>query len=98
MASPLSDGAEPRQPVKVLACPVLCHLQTGSSDTTRVGRLAWAVQNLAFQEQLNRAIAEARPKSFDFDLVESAAARKGVEYHSIGHWPAVGRPVPRGLA
>ena len=33
-----------------------------------------------------------------FDLVESAAARKGVEYHSIGHWPAAGRPVPRGLA
>ena len=25
-----------------------------------------------------------------FDLVESAAAKKGVEYHSIGHWPAAG--------
>ena len=33
-----------------------------------------------------------------FDLVESAAARKGVEYHSIGHWPAAGRPTSRGLA
>ena len=25
-----------------------------------------------------------------FDLVESAAARKGVEYRSIGHWRAAG--------
>jgi 2'-5' RNA ligase len=33
-----------------------------------------------------------------FDLVESAAAKKGVEYHSIGHWPATGRPLPRGHA
>lgn len=31
-----------------------------------------------------------------FDLVESAAARKGVEYHSIGHWPAAGRAASRG--
>lgn len=33
-----------------------------------------------------------------FDLVESAAAKKGVEYQSIGHWPATGRPLPRGHA
>ena len=33
-----------------------------------------------------------------FDLVESAAAKKGVEYHSIGHWPAAGQPHSRGRA
>jgi 2'-5' RNA ligase len=33
-----------------------------------------------------------------FDLVESAAARKGVEYHSIGYWSADGPPHSRGSA
>jgi 2'-5' RNA ligase len=33
-----------------------------------------------------------------FDLVESAAARKGVEYHSIGHWGAAPQAPLRGLS
>jgi 2'-5' RNA ligase len=33
-----------------------------------------------------------------FDLVESAAARKGVEYHSIGPWPTAGQAASRGPA